>query len=143
LLLLSLDLAILLSPQAFDIGCDILSILSPKQPFADSVAREGSLWRLLVVLERPEPHEGATDSSGIADTQKTTERKIRGWSVLEALSSSPSIATMLLSSSGWLELLGVLVGYITFTKVWTARAGAAKTLSRLLWDPTTGPLAGR
>lgn len=60
---------------------------------------------------------------------------------MESLSSTPSIATKLVETSFWLELLGILVGYAKFTKMWAARVGAAKTLSRLLWDPQTGPSA--
>jgi hypothetical protein len=121
--------------------------LSPKQPFADAVAREGALWRLLWVLERA---DSADKSDGSDDAkQQSTEsqndilRKQRGWLLLESLSSTPSVATKLVLSSAWLELLGILVGYGGFTKIWIARMGAAKTLSRLFWDPQTGPVAGK
>jgi hypothetical protein len=70
-------------------------------------------------------------------------RKQRGWALLESLSSSPSVAQKIVESSAWLELLGILVGYNEFTKVWIARVGAAKTLSRLLWDPKTGQTMGK
>jgi hypothetical protein len=70
-------------------------------------------------------------------------RKQRGWALLESLSSSPSVAQKIVESSAWLELLGILVGYTEFTKVWIARVGAAKTLSRLLWDPKTGQSIGK
>jgi hypothetical protein len=62
--------------------------------------------------------------------------------LLESLSSSPAVADKIVESSAWIELLGILIGYNEFTKVWIARAGAAKTLSRLLWDPKTGPVIG-
>ena len=62
--------------------------------------------------------------------------------LLESLSSSSSIAGKIVESTAWIELLGILVGYSKFTKVWIARTGAAKTLSRLLWDPKTGPVIG-
>lgn len=107
------------------------------QSFGDSVAKEGALWRLLSILERPESSEDGVSS---IELEKSTRRKVQGWSVLAALSSAPSIASKLVSSSGWLELVGVLAGYSAFTKSWTARTGAAKTLSRLLWDPVTGSL---
>lgn len=132
--------------QTFDIGSDILFSLSSKQSFADAVTRENALWRLLQQLERPESDEGAvegTDCFNSTDSSHfVSERKARGWSYLGALSSSPSIAECILSTSIWIELVGVLVGYAEFTKLWTARMGAAKTLSRLLWDPKTGSLAG-
>lgn len=126
----------------------MLSTLAPMQTFADSAAREGSLWRLLSVLERSEPdeeeQEGATaEENQPSDTEEGTKRKARGWHVLESLTSSPSIASQILSTSAWMELLGVLVGYTAFTKLWTARLGAAKTLSRLLWDPVTGSQASK
>lgn len=136
----------LLIAQSFGIGGEILYALSPNQSFADSVTKENTLWRLLQLLERLEPNEdgveGTDRSNEAATSLDVSLRKTRGWSVLEALSSSPSIATCLLSTSGWLELLGVLVGYSEFTRLWDARIGAAKTLSRLLWDPKMASLAG-
>jgi len=129
--------------QPFNDAFEMLSMLSPRQSFADCVAREGSLWRLLVVLERTELQEEEQESSlGKSQStryRETVQRKTKGWPVLESLTSSPSIASQLLTTSAWIELLGVLVGYTAFTKVWVARLGAAKTLSRLLWDPVTGP----
>ncbi|CAB9505549.1 DnaJ (Hsp40) homolog, subfamily C, member 13 [Seminavis robusta] len=126
--------------ETFDIGCDILSIMSPKQPFADSVSRQGALWRLLSVLERPDPIEmqETAESSGDED-RAIIRRKVKGWALMESLSSSPSVATKMIESSCWLELLGILVGYAKFSRMWAARVGAAKTLSRLMWDPQTGP----
>ena len=134
----------LLAPKAFEIGSDILYLLGPKQVFADAVTRENTFWRLLHLLERPEANESvALDVRQWGNVPPMiNQRKDRAWSILEALSSSPSIADAILSSSSWIELLGVLVGYAKFTKLWTARVGAAKTLSRLLWDPKTGAGAG-
>lgn len=130
----------------FEIGCDILTTLSPKQQFADAVAVQGALWRLLWVLERPdaaeESQEEYSDGGKGSDGHVDILRKQRGWTLLESLSSSPSIALKLVESSAWLELLGILIGYSGFTKIWIARIGAAKTVSRLLWDPKTGPLLG-
>ncbi|KAI2510862.1 protein of unknown function (DUF4339) [Fragilaria crotonensis] len=139
----SILLTLLELPQgskAFGVGCEILTMVSPKQAFADAVAKQGTLWRLLCVLERPdgtaEKGDGdAPSSQGLAVCQQ------QGWALLEALSSSPSIASQLVQSSGWLELLGIVAGYSRFTKTWSSRHGAAKALSRLLWDPSTGPLA--
>ena len=48
----------------------------------------------------------------------------------------------LIHSSGWLELLGIIAGYESFTKRFVSRLGATKTLSRLLWDENAGPTAG-
>lgn len=125
-------------------GCEILSILSPKQRFADSAAMQGSLWRLLSVLERCSSQEDQLqDSTTNAGRHLDILRKQRGWALLESLSSSPSVAQKLIESTAWLELLGILVGYSGFTKVWIARIGAAKTLSRLLWDPKTGSILGK
>lgn len=129
--------------QAFEIGSDILSLISSKEGFADAVAQQGALWRLLWVLERPGEQEDAQSDGSEPGSQVDLLRKQRGWALLESLSSSPSVAEKIVNSSAWLELLGILVGYSEFTKVWIARAGAAKTLSRLLWDPKTGPLIGK
>jgi hypothetical protein len=125
--------------QAFGTGCDILTVLSPKQSFADAVAQQDSLWRLLWVLERPDKNEKDVSS----DSLLSTSRLQRGWALLESLSSSSSVAMKLVHSSGWLELLGIIAGYEIFTKRFVSRLGAAKTLSRLLWDTNTGPLAGK
>mmetsp|Transcript_12919 Transcript_12919/g.27171 ORF Transcript_12919/g.27171 Transcript_12919/m.27171 type:complete len:169 (+) Transcript_12919:372-878(+) len=126
--------------QAFEIGCDILSILTSRQGFVDTVAEQGALWRLLWILERP---GGSDDSSRDSQSKDDISKKQRGWNFLESLSSSTSIAPKILESSAWLELLGILVGYSEFTKIWIARIGAAKILSRLLWDPKTGQTLGR
>lgn len=109
------------------------------------MSRENAFWRLLQLVERPEPNESSDDEDRPADDSQSAphQRKDRAWLVLESLSSSTSIADAILSSAGWIELLGVLVGYTHFTKLWTARVGAAKTLSRLLWDPKTGSVAGK
>lgn len=125
--------------QTFSLGCEILSILSPKQTFADAVAEQDSLWRLLWVLERPDGKEKATSSESLSSL---SSRLQRGWTLLESLSSSSSIALRLVSSTGWLELLGIVAGYESFTKLFVSRLGAAKTLSLLLWDENTGPTAG-
>lgn len=110
------------------------------------MTNEGALWRLLQTLERPEPNEdtaeGQDRTTSTYSSLDVSQRSIRGWSVLVALSSSQSIATCILTTTGWIELLGVLVGYADFTKLWSARMGAAKTLSRLLWDPKMNSLAG-
>jgi hypothetical protein len=73
---------------------------------------------------------------------KDSKRKNNGWMVLEALSSSRVIASQIVSSSAWLELLGVVVGYSQFTKTWSSRVGAAKTLSKMTWDPLAGTHIG-
>lgn len=121
-------------------GCDILSILSPKQSFADAVSEQDSLWRLLWVLERPDGTENESSSDSLSSA---SIRLQRGWALLESLSSSSSIAMKLVRSSGWLELLGIIAGYESFTKLFVSRLGAAKSLSRLLWDENTGPTAGK
>jgi hypothetical protein len=98
------------------------------------------LW----VLERPDSIETSKDSDqGSTDDREIIRRKVKGWALMESFSSTPSIASLLVEKSGWLELLGILVGYANFSKMWAARVGAAKTLSRLLWDPRTGPSAGK
>lgn len=100
------------------------------------------------VLERPE--EGAEkgdDDEESDDNDGSTQSKIilrqqKGWSLLESLSSTPSVAKQLVETYGWLELLGIIAGYAKFTKTWAARQGAAKAMSRLLWDPQTSAVAG-
>ena len=127
--------------------------MSPKQIFADAVAKQGALRCLLHVLEQKgivSPSlqisdldtEGNVKGKGETSWQQETKQQERGWSILQSLVSSPSVATAIIKSSGWVELLGIIVGYPGFTQLWTARNGAAKTLAQLLWDPNIGPLAG-
>lgn len=98
------------------------------------------------LLKKPEPNEFSVATEDTFDSNiylsDVSKRTLKGWSILEGISSSPSIATEIISTSGWIELLGVLVGYTNFTKVLTARVGSAKTLSRLMWDPNVGPSTG-
>ena len=138
--------------EAFDLSSDILSLLAPKQQFAD--ACKGELWRLMAVLEK---REGATGGEGADkgedDDAKQTEeegheasrsakkiakRQQKGWQILEALTSTPSVALALVETSGWIELLGLCVGYNKFSKAYASREGATKALGRMLWDPKTG-----
>lgn len=93
------------------------------------------------VIERPDSHETENPPDG-AGEKKDSKRKSLGWMILEALSSSRAIAYQIVSSGVWLELLGVVVGYTQFTKTWSARVGAAKTLSKMIWDPSAGTIIG-
>jgi hypothetical protein len=95
------------------------------------------------VLERTEKQDETDSESEAKGNRSEMLRKQRGWMLLESLSSTSSIAGKIVESTAWIELLGILVGYSKFTKVWIARTGAAKTLSRLLWDPKTGPVIGK
>eukprot|EP00957_Ditylum_brightwellii_P154786 11780642-Ditylum_brightwellii.AAC.1 len=118
--------------EAFDISSDILSLMSPKQIFAEAVSRQGELWRLLKVLERQDEGEkNDPPSSSIQSKEEgeqdadlarqTAKRQERGWAFLESLVSTPAVANAIVNSSGWLELLGILVGYSGFTKLWAGR----------------------
>ena len=81
--------------EAFDLSSDILSLLAPKQQFAD--ACKGELWRLLVVLERKEGGrgEGAGDvEKGKDDDAKQTEEEGN-----EASKSAKTIAKR--QQKGW------------------------------------------
>lgn len=113
--------------------------MGSRNAFAEAVASEGSLWRLLQVLERPDPGE----SSGSRAEANATKQRAASWPLLEALASAPLIATELVSTSGWLELLGIAVGYAKFSTSWAARLGACSALSRLLWDPATTAVIGK
>jgi hypothetical protein len=76
------------------------------------------------ILERPDPDEkiGVVEKVSYSNTSTDTDRHTSiGWAVLEGLSSSPSIVRYLLSTTGWIELLGVLAGYAKFTKCFSAR----------------------
>ena len=115
------------------IGCEIGADLSSRQGFADCVARQGILWRLIQILEEPEDTDGDLNS---LDQTSIPKRKLTGWAMLEAMSAYGPVTSLLLESSSWLELLGVLCGYQGFTASFFSRLGAAKALSRMLWDNT-------
>ena len=121
--------------EASGLGCDMGLELSTKQGFADTIARVQCLWRLFLILEAPEDTDGEANNF---ESTTASNRKRTGWSMLEALSAYGPIASLLYQSSCWLELLGVLCGYHGFTKSFHSRVGAAKALSRMLWDKTTG-----
>eukprot|EP00977_Amphora_coffeiformis_P010410 scaffold2433_cov159-Amphora_coffeaeformis.AAC.7 len=122
-----------LPEKANSIGCEMGADLSSKQGFADCVARQGSLWRLIQLLEAPENTDGQINNF---DQTSVPKRKLTGWSMLEAMSAYGPVTSLLLESSSWLELLGVLCGYQGFTTSFFSRLGAAKALSRMLWDNT-------
>jgi DnaJ family protein C protein 13 len=117
--------------QAHSNGCDIAE-LSTKKGFAESVARHGGLPMLMQILEVPEENDDLKNSS-----DSVSKRKRTGWSILEAMSASPPFAALMVESTCWLELLGILCGYRDFTTSWFSRLGAAKALARILWDNST------
>ena len=137
-------------------------LLGSRQAFADVIAAQDQLWRLLNVLHEQDDIESENSANNlishkITDTKDLLandndnehqstfhymRRRRREWDVLEALAANSSIAKTILRSSAWLELLGIIVGYSQFTKLMVARLGAAKVLSKLLWDPENGPVLG-
>lgn len=135
--------AYLFPHKAFDCGTEALSIIASNQIFATHVAKECVLWRLVNVIERPNGNEIAKASPDDVGETMDSKRKKVGWSTLEALSSSQAIASQIVSTGIWLELLGVVVGYSQFTKTWSARSGAAKILSKMLWDPSISSVIGK
>lgn len=129
------------SDQIFDVSSGILSTLASRQSFADAVAKERCLGRLLKLLVRVNAYEASSHDEG-SNLEPKSERVAKLWPVLAALTSTPSIATQVLSGATWIELLGVLIGYRSFTKARSARVGAAQSISRLLWDPVIGSQTG-
>lgn len=128
--------------------------MSPKKSFADAVADAGSsLRKLLTMLELHESsipcEEKVRDCDKVMqdkDDQRpgySPEKILQQWLILETLASTPSVAKALVNSSAWLELLGIISGYFKFTNLLSGRQGAAKTLSRLLWDPNSNSIAGK
>jgi len=114
--------------ETFSVGTEIINVLMARKIVVDAFISSGAIIRLLSLLERRED----------ANVEDTAKRQRVGWNQLEALVSSDTTITFILGSSGWLELLGILVGYAKFSTSFPSRLGAAKALSRLLWDPTTG-----
>jgi len=139
--------------DAFEFGSLLLLSLSSKQSFADSVASNRSLLRLLLSLETLNADDEADETdetfdmleNNVSTNNVTTHDHLKwmehGWDIFESLASSQSVSSLLLESSGWLELVGILAGYKDFTKTWIARKGAVNVLSRLLWDPNTSQYA--
>jgi hypothetical protein len=119
--------------------------MSPKKSFADAISNLNSILRRLV--SRLEFYESGLSSNCDEDVNQVIEPQeeiiSRQWAILESLASTTSVAKVLVASSVWLELLGVITGYSKFTKALVGRQGAAKTLFRLLWDPSTSPIAGK
>uniref|UniRef100_A0A7S1BP53 J domain-containing protein n=1 Tax=Corethron hystrix TaxID=216773 RepID=A0A7S1BP53_9STRA len=109
--------------EAYEISFEIIKLMAPKQRFANAVAQQGELWRLLQVLERPNPIQEEQQEVASELVQAYDRCHRRGWLVLESLASSTAIATVLAQTTGWIELLGILVGYSKFTKRLVARQG--------------------
>jgi len=109
------------SGEAYNLTCDILSLISTKRSVADALSGQKQLYRLLRLLSPP--------CAIVAN---------RLWTILESLASSSSIAHEMLVTSAWLELLGIVVGYKDFS--WSDRVGGVTILKRLLWDATVGPM---
>ena len=124
--------------------------MSPKRAFADAIIASEILPRLLYILSSCDTSIEQSDITKDLDVNEkddslNTKEKLqdRSWSIMEKLCSSPSLASMVLSSSAWLELLGIIAGYAPFTKSYTARKGAAKTLARLFSDPEGNARIGK
>ena len=104
--------------------------LAPKQAFADAIVACGRLPWLLTSVEKKHNINNVESHSN------------RLFSILESLASSTSVATYLVNSSGWLELLSMIAGYEGFAKTKVSRDGSARTLARLLFDPQVSTTTG-
>jgi hypothetical protein len=118
--------------ECFPIAIEILAELCPKQIFAEAILNRGLIPWYLALLEFQE-----------CDSSEDTCKKNPRWSVLELLASSSVVATHLVNSSGWLELLALLAGCERFNKTWSNRNGSAHVLARLLCDPQVSSTAGK
>lgn len=116
--------------ECFPIAIEILAELCPKQTFAEAVLKRGLIPWYLTLLE-------FLECQSSEDTRKKNPR----WSVLEFLVSCSAVATHLVNSSGWLELLALVVGCERFTTVWFNRNGSAQVLAQLLCDPQVSSIA--
>jgi hypothetical protein len=104
--------------------------MSPKKGFADATANlTRILRRLLTNIE-------------FFDDESNCSHVVKEWSILESLTSTTSVAKTFVESSAWVELLGVVVGYSKFSNTKIGRQGAAKTLFRLVWDPSINSISG-
>ena len=126
-----------MTQQLDEAALSIFSIASTNPSFAETLSETGNMWQLIFDLATPA--RGDTESGhSSSQSLQFQQRKAREWSILEGLSSSPAVAEVIVKSSGWIELLGILVGYVHFTKRFTDRVAAAKLLSKLLWDSHAG-----
>ena len=125
--------------------------MSPKKGFADAVKDSSEVLRKLIstleIYDSCLVHKANSIDAEVEDTSSLKQERMKyqqkQWSILESLASTPSVAKLLVTSSAWLELLGIVAGYSKFTKDLVGRQGATNTLHRLLWDPSTSPIAGK
>lgn len=122
--------------------------MSAKKFFADAVGKHHIVLRKLIstllfddaISDKDGNVSKENDDPGSCENITWIQQK---WAILEALAKSPIVASALVKSSVWLELIGVISCYKRFSSTPLGRLGAAKTLARLLWDPITTRTAGK
>ena len=108
--------------------------LCPKQAFANILVQEGLILPFLTSLEmQPTSKE---------ESLVTRDEERNRWSILESLATSPSVASNLAYTNGWLELLANIAECDRLKKTRVCREGSAKTLARLLYDPHVSTTTG-
>ena len=122
--------------------------MSAKSFFADAVGKHQIVLRKLISTLLFD--ESTSDKDGNTSKENEEQQSYENttwieqkWAILEALARSPIVASALVKSSVWLELIGVISCNKRFSSTLLGRLGAAKTLARLLWDPITTRTAGK
>lgn len=118
--------------ESYIISCEILASLCTKESFADAISRQGELWRILKVLCSlgEDRHEGEENLAKRA--------YVNEWDLFESLATTPSIIYTLMKTIGWVQLLGIIVGYSKYSSKREARIASASILFQLLVDPKFG-----
>lgn len=112
--------------------------MSQKKTFADSVSSCSGVIRTILTIIESETSDKSPDENSNGNLHQQ-----RRWLILENLACTPSVANVLITSSVWLELLGIITCYFHLCFIDMNRRGAAKVLSKLLWEPTTSSVTGK
>ena len=102
----------------------------PSEERSDEFARSSIYFKRELELHRriaPRFVISATNTLASLALAQIAKRQQKGWQILEALASTPSVALALTETSGWLELLGICVGYNKFSVAYASRYEVARS----------------
>jgi hypothetical protein len=114
---------------------DILLNISTKQAFVTSIIEEPGL--LPWVLSRLEYPANSEENVSLGN-----QISYKIWIFVENLAISSMVASYMIASSGWFELLALATNNHRFQPSMATREGAAKTLARLLFDANSSAAIG-
>jgi hypothetical protein len=128
-------LALPFTNRAASVMVDILMQISTKQAFAEAVIQEKDL--LPWVFSRLE-------ISSVPEANSPIENDItyKTWIFIENLASFSIVASYMITSCAWIELLSLATNNSRFRPSMATREGAAKSLARLLFDANSSATIG-